>query len=176
MINSLNQKYKEILIFIIISMFFFSSCVKWNPQSSREIPTNAEERAKKNISEGRSLSVGTLLGKRGGNFEFSTSNPLWRATIETLDFLPLAVVDYSGGIIITDWYSDSKSNESIKITVRFNSNEIKANSLKILVYKKECDTNLNCKTFNIKSAIGEQLNASILKKASILEKELKKIK
>ncbi len=31
---------------------------------------------------------------------------LWRASLEILDFIPLTTVDYSGGIIITDWYND----------------------------------------------------------------------
>ena len=49
---------------------------------------------------------------------------MWRASLETLDFLPLTTVDYSGGIIITDWYFDNtgKSEESIKISIRFLSN------------------------------------------------------
>jgi hypothetical protein len=69
----------------------------------------------------------------------ATSNPMWRASLEILDFLPLTTVDYSGGIIITDWYSDNGNNDSIKITVRFLSNEIRSDNLKIIVHKKNCD-------------------------------------
>ena len=61
---------------------------------------------------------------------------MWRASLEILDFLPLTTVDYSGGMIITDWYSENSSNESIKITVRFLANEVRADSLKIIVHKK----------------------------------------
>ena len=70
---------------------------------------------------------------------------MWRASLETLDFLPLTTVDYSGGMIITDWYSDGNKKESIKITLRFLSNEIRSDSLKIIVHKKICNNDLNCK-------------------------------
>ena len=116
-----------------------------------------------------------MLGRVGKTtYEFSTSNPLWRASLETLDFLPLSTVDYSGGIIITDWYSENNNQESIKITVRFLSNEIRSDSVKIIVHKKNCSKNLICST-NIVSnnIISDELRASILKKASLFEKESK---
>ena len=64
--------------------------------------------------------MGGRLGST--NYEFSTSNPMWRASLEVLDFLPLATVDYSGGVIISDWYTDNDPNEALKITVRFLDN------------------------------------------------------
>ena len=72
----------------------------------------------KMLKKDRGISLKGLLGKVGGdtNFEFSTSNPMWRASLEILDFY-LSTVDYSGGMIVTDWYSENRSNESIKITV-----------------------------------------------------------
>ena len=108
-------------IFLVLAMsaiFLLNSCggVKYSP--ARENPTKGEDRARKNIEEGRGISIGGAF-KRGTNYEFSTANPMWRASLETLDFLPLTTVDYSGGMIITDWYSDNNFNESIKITVRF---------------------------------------------------------
>ena len=122
-------------IFLVLAMsaiFLLNSCggVKYSP--ARENPTKGEDRARKNIEEGRGISIGGGL-KRGTNYEFSTANPMWRASLETLDFLPLTTVDYSGGMIITDWYSDNNFNESIKITVRFLSNEIATENLKIII-------------------------------------------
>jgi len=71
----------------------------------------AKEKRRINIEEGRGASIGSILGKVGStNYEFSTSNPMWRASLETLDFLPLTTVDYSGGIIITDWYSENDND------------------------------------------------------------------
>ena len=92
------------------------------------MPDGAEAKARKNIEEGKGVSISGLIKRRGGsatNYEFSTSNPMWRASLEILDFLPLSTVDYSGGMIITDWYSESNSDESIKITIRFLSNEVR---------------------------------------------------
>ena len=101
---------------------------------------------------------------------------MWRASLEILDFLPMTTVDYSGGIIISDWYSDNSSNneDSVKITIRFLSNEIRSDSLKIIVHKKNCNAQQAC-TVNIlsNSAISQELRTSIIQKASLLEKESK---
>ena len=155
---------------IVISL---TSCEAFKPKkvNTREVPINAQEAARKNVEEGKGISVkGLLGGGRGGNFEFSSSNPMWRASLEVLDFLPLTTVDYSGGVIITDWYSENK-DEAIKITLRFLSNEISANSLKIIVHKKNCYKNNDCSTKIFNSKINEELLASILKEAALLDKK-----
>ena len=131
-----------------------------------------------NIKEGKGVSIGSLTKGRGTTYEFSTSNPMWRASLETLDFLPLTTVDYSGGIIITDWYSDNNSaKESIKISLRFLANEIRSESLKVIVHQKTCSNNLNCKIILLSNTkIKEELHSTILRKAALLEKESKKKK
>ena len=131
--------YRYLLI-VLIPIFFLSSCKALKPKwtDTRKVPVQADERARKNIEEGRGISIGSVVKRGGTNYEFSTSNPMWRASLETLDFLPFTTVDYSGGIIITDWYSDnSNTNESIKLTLRFLSNEIATNSIKVIVHKKK---------------------------------------
>ena len=168
---------KFIIAFIII--FTLTSCgkdfFKYTPV--KDTPTKGVDRARKNVEEGRGVSLGGLA--RGGGsttYEFSTSNPMWRASLEILDFLPMTTVDYSGGIIITDWYSDNSSGneDSIKITVRFLSNEIRSDSLKIIVHKKKCIPQQPCEIDVLsKSTISQELRTSIIKKASLLEKESK---
>jgi hypothetical protein len=171
MFNKINIKI-FILTFLLSSIF--SSCIKWDPKSSRELPTNAKERARKNVEEGRGISIGTIVGGKSTTYEFSTSNPLWRASLDVLDFLPLSTVDYSGGLIITDWYNDDyKKNESIKITVQFLTNEVRPDSLKIIVHKKDCSVDKNCKVEILNSTIKEQLAVEIIKKAALLEKQAK---
>ena len=102
---------------------------------------------------------------------------MWRASLETLDFLPLTTVDYSGGIIITDWYSEGGNNDSIKLTVRFLSNEIRSDSLKIIVHKRTCNTNSNCRTLVSQSnVIKDELRSTILRKAALLQKSSKEKK
>ena len=164
---------RKFLIFIIISLFLTSCGGFYKYSPARENPTKGEARAKKNVEEGRGVTLGGLARGRGNtNYEFSTSNPMWRASLEILDFLPMTTVDYSGGIIISDWYSDNSSGnqDSIKITIRFLSNEIRSDSLKIIIHKKKCTTQQTC-AVNIlsNSTIGQELRTSIIKKASLLQ-------
>ena len=137
-----------------------------------KVPIKAEDRARKNINEGRGTSLGDLVGRGKGSttYEFSTSNPMWRASLEILDFLPLTTVDYSGGMLITDWYTENNSNEAIKITVRFLANEVRSDSVKVIVHKKKCLSSSNCTTSLLNnSAISRELRTSIIKKAAELE-------
>ena len=110
---------------LLIAFFIISSgCGIYKPVDARKVSPNANERTKKNLEEGKGFLFNTK-GTGAGVFEFATSNGLWRASLDIIDFMPLSSVNYSGGIIITDWYSaDQSSNESIKISIRFLSNEI----------------------------------------------------
>ena len=141
-----------------------NSCKALKPKwvDTRNVPTDARERARKNVEEGRGVSFGSL-GNKKTTYQFSSSNPMWRASLEVLDFIPLTTVDYSGGVIITDWYNDNAGNDAIKVTVRFLSNEVRTNSIKVVVHKKTCDNNQNCATNKIDSKIEEELVTSILK-------------
>ena len=167
---------------IIVYFFLFSLLVScgngfFQKVDTRKTPIKGSERAKQNVREGRGVGLGQMIGKGTGstNYEFSTSNPMWRATLDILDFLPLSTVDYSGGIIISDWYTDeTNKNQALKITVRFMSNVVQSNSLKITVHRKKCSVNQSCNVELFKSRIQEELIASILKEAAILEKQVKK--
>ena len=165
----------RIFLLLIVCLLTLSCSGAFKPKkvNTREVSTNAQERARENIRTGRGTSLKGIIN-RGTNYEFSTSNPMWRASLEILDFLPLATVDYSGGVIITDWYNDNSTNDSIKITLRFLSNEIRTDSLKVIVHKKKCSANQNCKVSKIKSQIEEELLASILKSAALMKKSDKK--
>ena len=159
-------------ITIIPILILLNSCGIYKPVDARKVPPEVDLRVQKNIEEGRGLGGKNLFGGGSTNFEFATSNELWRATLEVLDFLPLANVDYAGGIIITDWYNEGTSNEeSIKITIRFLSNEIRADAVSVLIYKKICKTANNCNISKIRSAtLEEEIKLSILRKATLLEK------
>ena len=174
------MKFKKFFVSIFIFTIFltFNSCGIYKKVDQREMPDGAQAKARKNIEEGRGTSLGTVLGKRGGTFEFSSSNPMWRATLETLDFLPMSTVDYSGGIIITDWYEDDQNpGKSIKITIRFLSNEISSNSLKIVIHEKSCASMNNCLTKIVtNSTIKNELNTVILREAALLKKNQNKKK
>ena len=169
------RKFFSYLLIYLISLGFLTSCGGFKKVDQRQMPDGAKAKARKNIEEGRGVSLGGMLGGGNTNYEFSSSNPLWRASLETLDFLPLTTVDYSGGTIITDWYSDNSNNDSsIKITVRFLSNEISAGSLKVIVHQKKCNANNNCQVNLLnESKIKNELNSVILRKAAVFEKEQK---
>ena len=148
------------------------------PVDLRNQPLDPDERALKNIKEGKGISLAKSFGKGGRtSYEFSTSNPVWRASLETLDFLPLATIDYSGGMIITDWYSDDDSKESIKISVRFLGNNVASENLKIIVHKKTCADIISCRVNLLtKSKIEEELHSTIIRKAAVLAKKSKEQK
>tara|TARA_B100002019_G_scaffold291566_1_gene312088 strand:- start:2326 stop:2883 length:558 start_codon:yes stop_codon:yes gene_type:complete len=174
------KKFISILLILLVVPIFFTSCQKLKdfhdpPDLSKE-PLDPDKRAQRNIKEGRGINLGGITNRKT-TYEFSTANPMWRASLEVLDFIPLTTVDYSGGMIITDWYSetDGTSNESLKITVRFLSNEIRADSLKIVIHKKRCSANNSCKMSLLPadSQIKSELRSVILRKASLIEKASK---
>ena len=148
-----------------------------NYGDARTTPTAAGERVKKNLEEGKGI---VLMGgnKGGGTFQFASANPMWRATLEILDFLPLSNVDYSGGIVTTDWYNEGTSpDEALKITIRFLTNEIRADGIKIIIHKKNCGIQESCSVKKVKSSLEDELKLAILRKAAIMEKQSgKKVK
>ena len=171
----LNYNLRKIFIILagITLLSFLNSCGIWDPADARKVSPNADERVKKNLEEGRGITLGgAISGKSKTSYQFASSNPMWRATLEILDFLPLSNVDYSGGIITTDWYSEgTASDESIKITIRFLTNEVRADGLKVIVHKKKCNIKQKCTVKKISSALEYELQVAILKKAAIFEKE-----
>ena len=158
----------------VVLMGLLTSCGIYKRSDARTVPVSSAEKMKKNIEEGKGMVIGDLLGKgsKGTTYQFASSNSMWRATLEILDFLPLSNVDYSGGIITTDWYNEgTAANESIKITVRFLTNEIRADGLKIIIHKKLCSLQQNCTVSKISSALESELQVAIIRKAILFEKE-----
>ena len=166
------------LISLMVIFSFLLSCGIYKPVDARKVSPNSKERVKKNLEEGKGMSIGKMMQGGGGtNYQFASSNPMWRATLEILDFLPLSNVDYSGGIVTTDWYNEGTAlDESIKITVRFLTNEIRSDGIRIIVHKKRCNVEQSCKISKITSAIEQELQVAILKKAVIYEREYNKNK
>ena len=162
---------------LILSSIILSSCNgKFPGADARKYPDDPELRVKKNLEEGRGFRLSDSMGKSrgGGVFEFASSNGLWKASLDTIDFMPLASVNYSGGIIITDWYStDKNSNESIKISIRFLTNEIRSDAINIKVFNKKCITPTNCITTEKQGDINTELKTKILKTAAVYEAEKK---
>ena len=166
------KKLKNFFILLPL-LIFLHSCGMG--ADARQFPPDAESRVKKNIEEGRGFRLMDNFNKGGsGNFDFASSNSLWRASLDTIDFMPLASANYSGGIIITDWYSsDTGSSEAIKITIRFLTNEIRSDALDIKVFYKKCASNQNCAIIEKSENIKKELSKKILTKAAVYEAETK---
>ena len=160
----------------LIVLLLFSSCgggFKLPGGDARKNPPDPKERVKKNLEEGKGFRLSDAMKKGSGtNFEFASSNELWRASLDVIDFMPLVSANYSGGIIITDWYSENQ-NESIKITVRFLSNEVRSDAIDIKIFYKECQEMVNCKVSEKNSELKNELRREILKKATIYQKQAK---
>ena len=160
----MNKIITKITIFFIIFQIL-NSCGIYRPVDAKKYPPQPELRVKNNIKEGKGIKLFSSNDK-SGKFEFANANPLWRASLDTIDFMPLLSVDYGGGIIITDWYGEENENDSIKITIQFLSNEIRSDSLNIKVFKKKCTNLSNCKVLQSQSDINQELRVAILKKAA----------
>ena len=169
----MKKNHFKIIALITLTLFFLNSCGLYKRSDIKDNPVNVDERVKRNIQEGKGVRFGKGA-TRGGTFDFASSNPLWRGAVDVLDFVPLTNASYSGGIIITEWFSAEKNaennNRELKLTVRFMANEIRADALKILIFEKTCLQN-NCKTKKIKSKLEGELKLAILKKAALYEKD-----
>ena len=172
---------KKISLIIVILSLFLTGCGIYKYSPVKEDDYDVEKRVKKNIEEGKGISFGKSRNK-GGTFDFASSNELWRASIETLDFVTFANASYSGGILITDWFNSSseediKNNRDLKITIRFLSNEIRADGLIIIIHERLCPNSsaTSCAITKIKSNIESEIKLAILKRATELKKKTDEI-
>ena len=160
-----------ILVFAIFASL--SSCGIYERSDVKDNPVEVDQRVRKNIQEGRGVRFGRGA-TRGGDFDFASSNPLWRASIEIFDFVPLTNASYSGGIIITDWFSSENKNpdntRDLKITVKFLSNEIRADAVDVTIFEKVC-ADEKCNTKKVQSKLEKEIKLAILKKATLMQKE-----
>ena len=169
------KNFRIAIILTITATFFLSACSNGlEGGDARKIPSNMKERQRQNIDEGRGFSLGNTLGNKAGEFDFASSNELWRASLDTLEFMPLSLANYSGGIIVTDWYaSESSSNESVKISIRFLSNEVRSDALSIKVFYKNCSMEKTCQITDKTGSLSNDIEKKILTKAALYKKENK---
>ena len=166
----------KLAIFLLI-ILILTSCSKgfFKTGDARKNPPDPKLRVKKNLEEGKGFRVDNMMKRGGGtNFEFASSNELWRASLDVLDFMPLTSANYSGGIIITDWYSEQgNAEESIKITIRFLSNEIRSDAINVDIFYKKCVVVNNCKIIKQDGQLKKEITKQILAKAAVFKKQTK---
>jgi hypothetical protein len=167
-------KKTAIITVFIISLY---QCAKTDPITGEKviIDPNAGRKASEFRDKGGGIfgdinRIGKSSG--GGSFEFASSNVLWRATLKSLDFLPLLNADYSGGIIVYDWYSQTNNpKEQIKISVQFLNNELRSDSIKIIAHKKICETAERCSNSTLDQNFANSIKDSIIASALTLKIE-----
>jgi len=162
--------FKSAILLTILSFFLISCGLKLPGGDARKNPPDPRERVKNNIEQGKGFRLKNVMKRSGGTFEFASSNELWRASLDTLDFMPLASVNYSGGIIITDWYSTNNDDDSIKISIRFLTNEIRSDAISIKVFSRKCKTQSNCVIIENSGDLSSELSRKILKTATLYKK------
>jgi len=170
----LNRNINKFTVIFLILLFSFNSCGIYKKTDVKTNPINDADKRAKNLAEGKGIQL-LNSKKNSGVFDFASSNEMWRASIEILDFTPLVSADYGGGILISDWYSNQESSlESYKITVVFLSNEIRADGLNVKVHKKTCNANYSCKIIEQKTKLNTEIKSAILRRASeIKDKKIK---
>jgi hypothetical protein len=171
------ENYKNYRIFalllVVLLINAYSGAVDPVTGETKTHEPNPEKRAREYVEKGGGI-FGDLNNKKSGSniYEFATSNVLWRATLKTLDFLPIINADYSGGIIIYDWYSENlDSKENIKVSIKFVSNEVRSDSIEVSVYKRTCESLDKCKTVKLKNNFPNELKDNILSAARLMKIE-----
>tara|TARA_S200000501_G_C20762684_1_gene716835 strand:+ start:409 stop:987 length:579 start_codon:yes stop_codon:yes gene_type:complete len=177
MLNFFNLRITFFLFIALITLNSCKSIENLPGGDARKNPPDPKARVKKNLEEGKGFRLDDALkggSQKGGDFMFASANELWRASLDTLDFMPLSSVNYSGGIIVTDWYTDSNNlDESVKISIRFLTNEVRADALDIKIFYKKCNQELNCKISQKTGTLSAELKKSILSKATVYKKQNK---
>jgi len=172
----LNYKKYQCFLTIILSAIILVGCAKEKGTTENEkFEPSAYERARQ-FADKNPVTIFAGSNNKNTNFEFGSSNILWRASLKTLDFIPLTNADYSGGVIITDWYSASENREQIKIQIRFFSNELRSDSIDIKSHKRTCESNGLCKNLTVSENFNREIKESILNTARLIKIEESKKK
>lgn len=169
-----NLKKISSLLLISFTFLFSYGCSSTNSEKSDKvlIEPNVNVKTRDFADKGGGI-LGDFNKKSSSNtFEFASSNILWRATLQSLDFLPLLNADYSGGVIIYDWYSQTNNpKEQIKISIRFVNNELRSDSIIVTAHKKVCDNLDKCSNSAIDQKFSNSIKESIISSARALKIE-----
>ena len=167
---------QKIKIFLsLLFCIFILNCSRTDPVTGEKIliEPDPQKRAREFADKGGGI-FGDINNKKSSStsVDFASSNVMWKATLKTLDFLPLSNTDYSGGIIVYDWYSQTNNpREQIKISVRFLSNELKSDSIKVIAHKKICDSVDKCSNSTLDEKFSNTVKENIITSARLLKIE-----
>src|SRR6266404_1951430 len=114
--------------------------VETSPDSYRNPRVDPDAQAAQHGSVFGADALNILGGKKtdqGGGGGIGVNSFLWRATLDTLAFMPLASADPFGGVIITDWYSPPETpGERFKMTIYILDRQLRADGVKVSVFRQ----------------------------------------
>ncbi len=121
--------------------------------------------------EGLVLLGGSRKDDTGGGGSIGVNSFLWRATLDTLSFMPLASADPFGGVIITDWYEDPKTpGERFKVNALILDKTLRADGIKITVFKQAAEKGkAGWRDQRVDDTLARSLEDSILTRARQLK-------
>jgi hypothetical protein len=134
---------KSKIIQLVTLSAILSSCSNFRPKDApdEKAPLDSEEKRKYtfgSIIGDETLVFGGSRKKTGSNGTgISVNTYLWQASLEAIKFMPLVSTDANGGVIVTDWYSESKQpNERIKVTLYIRGLELRVEAIQATVQKQ----------------------------------------
>ncbi len=136
-----------------------------------EYPVSSER--ERELKRGRLTGEGGLKlfgngddDSNGGNSPIGVNSFLWRATLDTLTFMPINSADPFGGVILTDWYEDPKTpGERYKVTALILDRNLRTDAIKVTVHKQQKDANGNWRDLPKNETLGRKLEDTILTRA-----------
>lgn len=117
----------------LVAAVALSACSMFKPDNDRQ---PGQSRISDTQNSGQPL-FGGRSGGGGGDAAIGVNSYLWRASLDTLNFMPLASADPFGGVIITDWYSDPTTpTERFKASVYILDTRLRADALNVSIFRQ----------------------------------------
>ena len=186
----MNNKLVKFLIILTVfapSFIFLNNCSLENAdivkapapeditiKRDRERREREKERGQNDPDDGENIVdqvfgnifKGDSKNNNGGGAGIAVNTYLWRASLDTLSFMPLLSADPFGGVIITDWYSTSeKPKEKFKIVAYILDRSLRVDAIKIAVFKKIKNENGEWIDHKINKVLKNKVEDAILSKA-----------
>ncbi len=165
------SSFSSALLITASLLLTLPSCSAVKPDADTSYPQDPDMQRK--VERGRITGdEGTVMGGDAGKKEEKGRNPLgvnsflWRASLDTLSFLPILSADPFGGTILTDWYEDTDApGERYKVNVLILDRQLRADSLKISTFRQKKDNKGNWADAPTDSKLGRKLEDTVLTRA-----------
>lgn len=124
-----------------------------------------ESRGRLTGEDGWTILGGEKDDESGGSGKIGVNSFLWRATLDTLSFMPIASADPFGGVILTDWYEDPQTpGERYKVNALILDKKLRADGVKLSLFKQKIGKN-GWRDVAVDKTLARQLEDTILTRA-----------